>query len=449
MWLLVADFVRRVYRWPVLTAVLIACVLWWATSVAGDLAFAFTASIGLTFVIGPMMTTASASRVVFYLPVSRGEVWRATWFVSTVVAAAVATAIKLPALLAGLDVRDGGLAILALSSTYDFVAAAVGCSLMTFTQRPPDADRPWRTRLLALLAVVGFIGGALALLSLQAGMATRWSELTAGDAAALATLLALAIAGFAAGPHAGAGSPRLRRVRDGSRPPRGASRISGLPQLLLQEFVWITSMAFVLGTAFGVIAFLGTAFFGERPEGIVDFLRSQKLLIFEGGPLTMDRKGPAGLLVWCAFFAASVGARFPDLLRHLRVVPIGTTPLLALLVVWPAAFWSVVWAALIALSAAVAGTADALHPDLWLQVVGLSVAAQSIALWTPARSRWLFYSSPMLLVLVMQLVNAAPPAFGVLLAFGSIAAGTALTRAALARSSTYATVPAFELQAAP
>jgi len=448
MRLLVADLVRRVYRWPVLSAVGVTAVLWFVASAAQELQFAFGVSLAAAFVIGPLMTVESTSRLVRYLPVSRREVWLATWFVSVVMATTAMAVAKLPALLVLLGFGEGGLATLALSGVYDFAAAAIGCGLMTVVQRPPDPDRVWRTRLVSLTVVGSFIMGALMLPVLSGSVPTQWSDLSAIDNAMLVAVLGVATAIFVTGPGDHAQSRRpMPRIRDGSGSRFRTSRVTGLPQLLLQEFMRGASMALVLGVIFGAIAWAGSRLMGMPYASPVDFLRAQRLLIFDGAPVGMTPAGPGGLLIWYAFFGASVAAPFLDLIRHLRVLPISTTKLVALLVAWPAAIWMFVWAVLLGLGAIFAASSRDLHLELWIQLVGLSALARSFSLWMAARHRWLFYSSPVVFVPVFRLVHATGAGWGVVLAFGLIAGAVLLTLAALHRNSTYANVPSFEFEA--
>jgi hypothetical protein len=444
MWLLVADLVRRQYRWPVLSAAGAAGVMWFVIAgLAEDVASAFAVSIGATFVIGPLMTIASGSRVVLYLPVSRREVWHATWFVATIVSTVAATLVKLPAAIAMLIAGDGVFGMLALSGVYDLTAAATACALMTFAMRPPDVNHPWRMRLLGLLAIVGFVGGALAVLSLHEHLPTRWSHLSPANVGMLVAILAAAAVTFANPPRTAARVGPARRIRERAAGYR-ESRAAGMPQLLVNEFVWTITMALTLGLSFALIAFVGSTFMGQGPASLIEFLRAQHLLIFERTSEPMTASRPISLLIWFAFFTASLAARFPELLRHLRVLPIGQSSLIALLVMWPAAIWMAFWAGLLALHVSVGSDIRNVHPDLWIRFVAVSALTQSLGLWLTGRYRWVFQAWPAVFLPLLPLASRAPASIGMPLAIFALAGAIVVTRAALARNTTYTHVPAVE-----
>ena len=143
---------------------------------------AFLVSLETALIIGPVATIASLSRPIAYLPLSRREVWFATWFVATVVATAATTVVKLPALIFGLDVRDGGLATIALSAVYDFATAGVACSLFAITEQSPDSPSIRIDRLRQGLALFALVGIPLGIFALNKQLPTRWSATWAGSA---------------------------------------------------------------------------------------------------------------------------------------------------------------------------------------------------------------------------------------------------------------------------
>ena len=63
--------------------------------------------------------------------------------------------------------------------------------------------------------------------------------------------------------------------------------------------------------------------FSGRPEGLIEFLRSQRLLILEGESRHLGDADPEffQMMIWYAFFVASVCGRFPiliDICAHCR-----------------------------------------------------------------------------------------------------------------------------------
>ena len=442
MRLLIADIVRRLYEWPTLLTVFIGALLWWTADPA-HVWVPFLVSLETALIIGPVATITSLSRPIVYLPLSRREVWLATWFVATVVATAATTVVKLPALIFGLDVRDGGLATIALSSVYDFAFTGVACSLFAITEQSPDSPSTRIDRLRRGLALFALVGIPLAIVALNNQLPTRWSDLGGTSGTALALMVGVALAGAFLAPRRGLGAnrpgPRARKAT-GSR--RFLGGLTGVPRLVVHELTWAIGIGLALSATVVTISWMVNGASG-RSEGPIEFLRSQRLLILEGESRHLGEADPGffQMMVWYAFFAASVCGRFPDLMRHLRALPLSTFRIIVLVVAWPSGVWLAVWAVLLVLSATVGEGVRTLHPALWIEMVGLSALSQALSLSVARRYKWILFTAPAWFVLLLQGVSAAPTFLGLVLAIAALAGAVLLTRAALAHSSTYAPLP--------
>jgi hypothetical protein len=449
MWLLVADFVRRGYRWPALAAVFGSGLFWWIVDPGGvELEFAFVASTGVTLIVGPLMTFANMAGAVRYLPVSRRDVWRATWIASAGIATCATLLVKLPVLLLGLR-QANALAAIALSSLYDFAAAGAAFTLMSLLHRPVNPDRPFLIRLTAGLAAAAVMTTVVALTTaLQTGIPTAWAELTPGSGALLIAMLGIAVAGLVAGPGPIPGKPRQvpRSTSRRAASPNGARTLTGLPRLLLHEFAWSLTMGAGFAVTLGLIAYVIRIFSGDGPLGLTDFLRLQMLLLFDGTPVTARPIAIGGAQVWYAFFAASISARFLDIVRHLRSLPIRTAHLVALFLAWPAAMWLAIWTALAALNLIVSGSIHDLRPYLLFQAISFAAAAQAVTLWVPIRYRAVLRGTPVAFLPLLPLWTAPPSASLLWFALAMLAAAVVMTRAAFGRTCTYAAVPNPQLQ---
>jgi hypothetical protein len=123
--------------------------------------------------------------------------------------------------------------------------------------------------------------------------------------------------------------------------------------------------------------------------------------------------------------------------RHLRVLPLSTAQLQALLVAWPAAVWLTLWAAVLLLRYTVIGTPPgSLLLAILLGTVGLSALMQSLALRLTALPRLGFTLTVGLLPL-LQVFVPVPSALMAASGVGALAAAVVITRNALRRNSTY------------
>jgi hypothetical protein len=145
------------------------------------------------------------------------------------------------------------------------------------------------------------------------------------------------------------------------------------------------------------------------------------------------------LLIGFAIFVASLVARFPAMLRHLRALPVGAARLNALLVLWPAAIWLVAWTGWLSLHYLVLGAdIPSYHVDVLLGVIGVSAIVQAMALRFSGFLRAVvFVSSILAFVPGLLFVDAPPPAAFAAIGAGLIAGAVMLNVRSLARKSTY------------
>ena len=447
MRLLIADLVRR-NRWKAaLSGVLLAAMFGEASLGTPTLAFWF--SMGMTFGLGPAITLGFVPRLIWYLPVAKRDVWRAGWLVGTLGVTLVTTAAKLAAILVPQLQHSLGLASIVLSSVYDFAYAGAGCGLVILATWPLPTSGPWRpvSVFQGLAASALALGLPLALLgNLVAGdrLPIHWMDLTARSAAVLVAALSLAVATYfhsPVPPTPANRSSRRSRVKSGT-PRFELDGLSGLPYLLAHEAVWTLMLgAFLVGgSALFVFVAAGIT---QSSEGFVGLLRST-LLTLDTGRVKLEPDGGFGafsLLIAFAVFATSLAPRFPSMMRHLRVLPLGPALLNALLIAWPAAFWLAAWTALLTLRYVILGQVLVLyHVNALVGLIGLSAIVQAMTLRLPRLLRPLTFSALLLPVPLLLLVNPLPPAASVAFGLGGLAVAAVLNHRSLARRSTYAPI---------
>src|SRR4051812_11771988 len=95
---LVEDMIRRTPIWLGAVPSSMVAFGWGVLNSKGHRPAAMAMSLVFTYAIGPFaMTGRLQTPLIPYLPVSRREVWRAAWLMSTVAPAAVMTALEIPA----------------------------------------------------------------------------------------------------------------------------------------------------------------------------------------------------------------------------------------------------------------------------------------------------------------------------------------------------------------
>jgi len=176
-------------------------------------------------------------------------------------------------------------------------------------------------------------------------------------------------------------------------------------------------------------------------ETLADVLRAE--LRFLDGVATAPSASSVwlaafGALTWYGFFIGSLAARFPSMLRHLRVLPIGAGHLNLLLVCWPGIVWITAGMLLMLTRYLLLGEAlTSANLSLLLALTGLSAVTGALTLRSTGLPR-IFQLSMMLgLVPVLHLLEVPPPSTLALVGLGGLAAAAALNHLTLRRSTTY------------
>jgi hypothetical protein len=452
--LLIADLVRRN---AVVTAVfaLMLLGLLWVGHWGEDPARAFGFSMGLAFALGPVRLLWLVPLPIWYLPVARRDVWRGAWLLSTAGTTTLTTAIKLFALAAFTRVEGYGVGNVLLSSVYDLAYAGAGCALVVVATYPGSRHAIWRQMWPVLAGLANFLlplGMASAFVVLYTDVVpTRWAALTPVGLLVLATTLVVGLATWFYTPRPPGWMPdtfmfTTARTSGRRRPARrlsagGRSPLSGLPRLLAHEYAWtlIVLAAMVTGTTMAISIAVGLQYH-ESPR---ELFRTAVLLL---GDASTPSQGVARLLtalLWFVFVVATLAARFPSMLRHLRVLPLRLRYVNLLLVAWPAVIWATIWLALLMVQTLATGHVPAsLHLALFIGAAGLSAIVQSITLRLAGPTRVLAFSAAIALVPILQVVGGPDPRAIAWLGIAGLVGAAILNRAALRHSSTYRTASA-------
>jgi hypothetical protein len=456
MRLLVADLLHRNRRRAAfflpLLALMFGLSIW-----MGQPAGAFAVTMGGAALLGPQLTLRFVARSIWYLPVSRRHIWRAGWLVATVGTTLALTAVKLIVmvvllLVPPLDELGAPVVLMfgavGLSGLYDFAVSGVGCALVIFVTRPQPTG-PLRHvsaffRGLAEFAIqLGFFAGGFGGHLLENRLPTNWNELTFTSLLFLAAALALTVATYFHSPHPAqlARAPQdAGAVRRPARTAKPAGGLSGLPRLLAHEYRWAMGIGAGLSVA-SVLIVMGLAGVVNAREALVDVFRAE-LRFLDGvaaAPSVRSRWLAAfGALTWYGFFAGSLAARFPSMLRHLRVLPIGARQMNLLLVCWPAAVWVTAGMVLMMGRYLVLGEMlTVANVALLLALAGLSAVACSLTLRITGLSRILLLPMTLGAVPLLHLFQLPPPSTLALAGIGGLAAAAALNHLTLRRSATY------------
>lgn len=442
MRLLLIEILRRHKPLQLLGVVMLAGI-WYI--VGGEEASAVSAALGASlcavFLVGPGRISMMVPPAVSYLPLSRRDIWRATWLASTVWPTALAAATMLLTMLVPATRTTMGFSRVTLSAAYDFAYTGAGFALVMLLMAAGSHPRIWRplrdvlTAIAPLASASGFYVGFWGLRSLP----TQWSELSPSGASALVSTIGLVTAMYFYSPRV-TGNPPLRAGNRRSATKRAAlpvrpSRLTGLPKLIWNEYAWTLSIAGVIVALAGGIVMALDTFFGTRhlAAGVV---RAQLVWLF-------DRNSAApeygfGYIFWLIMFLLAGAARFGFMIRHLRVLPLRPVQMNALLVAWPAGVLLPAWAALMgAYVLVVQQPVTSLSLGVLLSLIGLSALTRSITLrWQP------MFAALVPIVAIMGVLSGMPlsgPPPAVLAVTGTVGliAAALLNRGTFRRSATY------------
>ena len=451
MRLLIADRLRRTSPWVILFVAAFAGGMWWAGPSFEQPGRALTTSMAIVLMGGPLTTLWFIPRNVWYLPVSRRDIWRANWLVAVVGLILLMTAAKVIAWL--VPATDAGrlpIASVALSALFDFAAAGAGCGLVLMATRPRPSGQHRHTAWAIAKGVAEFTlpvcGLAVMYLPGWTGWLppARWSEVTPATGVLLMVAVGFTITTWFHVPTPLTPSNRLAPPDEAAktRSRVRASTLSGMPRLLIREAAWVFAIAGSLAVGGALIVMVMAGVVQDR-----SFLRQflhDALRIADSGGVSRNDVGYVAfnLLIWYALFASATATRFPLMLRHLRVLPFSVTRLNALLVAWPALIWITAWVVGTGLYYAVVGHAPTRpHVPTIVALTGICALVQAISLRFSTVTRLMNFATGAGLVPFAGLINAPPPAILTLFGVATLAAAAAINRSALARNSTYKAAP--------
>ena len=225
---LVEDMIRRTPVWPGAFFAL-GLVFGWDTLLSrGKAPAAMAVSLVATFAIGPIaMLARLQTPLIPYLPVSRRDIWRARWLMSTVAAAALTTALQLPGTLV-----TGAWSTWTLSAAMNLLYAGAGCAVIAARDAHSKGGAPGPITLAVLLF------GLVSPIAVHASLPPGW--LNVGPVHLAVFGAGLAVTAWSAF-HTGVTRVPAFRPRPASSTAvvsaTGRDRLSGLPRLLAHEFV--------------------------------------------------------------------------------------------------------------------------------------------------------------------------------------------------------------------
>jgi len=425
MRLLVVDIVRRASRWWLVFGFVFTAASWrmWPALDAGPRALAV--SMGVAFSIGQQILLLYPPRPLWYLPVSRRDIWRAVWIFATVGATATTTSAKLVSLLAPWGGARFGLSSLLLSTVYDFAFSGVGCGVAIVMVQPQPSRRSARAvwplvqAAAFLLRALGFVAAFNAPLWLPPNVpATRWTDLGARGAVLLGAALAVTCAAYFYTPRPTLSSRRrLRPLRSGAKRPARSGSLTGLPLLLWQESRWTLLMTAAVCVLLFAVAVM-TRVMSTHASG--------------GGPALLVP------FVYTAMFIVTLSARFPMMLRHLRVLPLGNRTVVSLLVVWPVMVGLTIGAGIGLMRYLITGTVPSSGSiALVVALAGLSAFVQAVTLPKALAGRLVVFGVAFAVAPLAPFMAPASPLTLVLVAGGALAAAVAVNVTMLSRNSMY------------
>ena len=344
--LLVLDMLRRVAYWQLALLAFGFAMAWAFFPARGGAGPVIAMSLAATFIIGPVaMLGWLGTPVVPYLPVSRRDVWRAAWVMSTLAPLAVMTTLKLPGALAG---GVAGWSSLTLSSFMDLLYAGAGCAFLATANSLRGSKRATAVVFLALPLV---LGGVLWPFVIQQWLPTNWAEVRPWHGAMFAIGAALTTWSALQSPTSW-WPHRVRMVATSSGSGGGGAEIRRAVRIASAG----GARTRLVGRHGDHVARLFPARRADRERafgsftGFEPFVVSQRLFVFNPASFTAtDYSDIFSRLGWFAFFVAAVSARFPEALRHLRVLPLGNATVHTLLMGWPLIVWTAIWALLVVL----------------------------------------------------------------------------------------------------
>ena len=411
MRLLLIEMLRR-HKPLQLMAVVMLAGIWY---MAGDeedpslVAMALGTSVSAACMLG-LGRGSLIPPAVSYLPLSRRDIWRATWLASTLWPTAVVTATTLLTMLVPATRATMGFSRVTLAAAYAFAYTGTGCvllMLMATTESHPRVWRPLREVITVITPLVTMASFYVAFWGHRhLSLPTQWSEFSPSGAILLVSAIGFVTAMYFHSPPVTGAAPlragnRRSAAERAAAQPVPPSRLTGMPKLLWNEYAWTMAIAgaVVLGLTVAVVA-LDTFYNTNRlAAGVV---RNQLVQLFD--PNSAGREFGFGYIFWLIMFFLGTLARFGLIMRHLRVLPVRRLQLNVILVAWPAAVLLTVWGALLAAYVLVVGQpVTSLSLGILLSLIGASALTRSIGL------RWQHGWSALIVLALMSGVLAGLP----------------------------------------
>lgn len=399
------DYVRRVGRDYVLAIAALA-VLWLFFAVGGvswSLALALTlaaaAALGPTIVFGSM-----ARRELLLMPVSRRELWRARWLLSTLIPLTVVLVAQALGVLAAMPLLGYLPPVLP-----DPALTAVCVLLYTGAMMGLAPAQAWwsspRRRLfsrivnglIAPMAMVAFLGGMLWPILLRSRLPETWSDVRGWMAVVFVVGAVMTVLGYrrvpGAVPHNLPRAVQADLVLPGfgrSRPSvpwlTGVNRLlwlqlSGVLKFSVPMFVLIagatTAVSLFVGSPDGdpfVVMMAGVAWFAGDASAVGRFylLAFIVLQFMDTGMLSLPRSDSLRAL-----------------LRHLRTLPFTAQQVVSILLVRRILGLVAVWLVVLGVFAAVSGTPKTLGLPWLAALIGLDAVLHG---WSLIR-RWSYWET--------------------------------------------------------
>ena len=196
------------------------------------------------------------------------------------------------------------------------------------------------------------------------------------------------------------------------------------------------------GLVIGSVLFMFlAAHIGLSAQGVSGLAR-EFLLLVDGRTTATDGSGgvePFLLMVSFGVFAASLLGRFPTMIRHLRVLPLGATRLNLLLIAWPAAVWLAAGACRLVLHYLIVGEGvRSYQAGALLGLIGVSALIQAMTIRFSPLARLPTFAALFLMAPLLLFTHVPGPSVCAAVGAAAILAAAVVNRQALARHSTYA-----------
>jgi hypothetical protein len=415
---LILDLLRRLWRVYAGTAAILAFFWAIADSLSFDSGFFPALSLAAIFVLGPMIAvTQFAAMEMLLLPVSRRDMWRATWFVVGVLSCGATLTAKLAGVTAGRVFTPEpslGLTQTAISSLLDVAYAGVAVGALV-ALRPAWTSLPGRgvVRVLMVLPVVVFAGGALWGFLLQSYLPTEWWQMRGPAASLLVAGIGILAAAYFYVPPAGVRPARPGAQARARRPPAlvfnwpSIGSLSGVHLLLVESVIAATSV-FVLM----ILMLVGIETVTEPNALLMDVLRSLHFLPFESEAASV-KLFPLAIFGAVAMNTANAMGPARNLcFRHLRAMPLTTRGLILLLLGRRALGWLAIWTILAVLHViTLRMLPETLRPELLAVCLGADALIYALQVRWQVGGMMLTLAMMTVLILSLGLVFVLPLGF--------------------------------------